>query len=510
MSTDHPEIENLPEQIDGITIRETIRHFFRNPINGSPDSISKVGCSSLIKLSQEEGAPGKMHLIWNTWRIKFPAWSPIENTTNFEGHTFYEDMDLRFFDFGYAANFRKTIFKKRAFFDHSTFRTSTDFSCSYWLGQASFKWTKWENDIRFHYSYWYEHSNFLGSHWISANFAYCKWMKGVDFSGTGWSDSFDFSGCYFHSLSMEGHNWAYLESRFFDDELLFQQIQNYAKRIGTSPTDSALVIFSGSFFAKDANFSNRSFKKSLYFNAIELHNPYVEILRDENGLPILNLDKNIQFLEDNSQSHFVEFQGLILFHGSIIHQDTSFAGAIFPDATGSENTARAYRTLKLAFSSMQAVREEQRFFRLEMAEEAKQHENIFYKYKSECQWLKALKEYIIFSFFRTYSLVADYGFSVTRPILFLILNVIIFANIYGIHQGYSICLIGNNCNFRTGWYTTALLHSMPFSGMEKLCQGCLYFETNFLFTISFVVYKVISLIALFLIGLALRNLFKLK
>ena len=40
---DHPDIEKLPLEIDGIPVRETIREIFRNPDNGRPDNISKAG-----------------------------------------------------------------------------------------------------------------------------------------------------------------------------------------------------------------------------------------------------------------------------------------------------------------------------------------------------------------------------------------------------------------------------------------------------------------------------------
>ena len=59
-----------------------------------------------------------------------------------------------------------------------------------------------------------------------------------------------------------------------------------------------------------------------------------------------------------------------LFHNAKLHQDTSFAGVVWPKARASDAAARAYRTLKLAFAQQQATRQEQLFFRKEMEVEA--------------------------------------------------------------------------------------------------------------------------------------------
>ena len=42
--SDHPDLETLPLEINGTPVRETIRDIFRNPANGTQDTISKVGC----------------------------------------------------------------------------------------------------------------------------------------------------------------------------------------------------------------------------------------------------------------------------------------------------------------------------------------------------------------------------------------------------------------------------------------------------------------------------------
>ena len=84
----------------------------------------------------------------------------------------------------------------------------------------------------------------------------------------------------------------------------------------------------------------------------------------------------------------------------------------------------AYRTLKLAFNKQQAVREEQRFFRLEMEEETLRETGIK-------RWL-----------FRAYKTFSDYGFSVTRPLKYGGLGVLVLTLLYGcglrISEGLSL------------------------------------------------------------------------
>jgi hypothetical protein len=70
---DHPDIEKLPPEIDGIPVRETIRQLFREPVNGTPDNISKEGCLALALKSNELGGAGKGYVVWNTWRETFPV-----------------------------------------------------------------------------------------------------------------------------------------------------------------------------------------------------------------------------------------------------------------------------------------------------------------------------------------------------------------------------------------------------------------------------------------------------
>lgn len=503
---DHPDIEKLPDVLEGIPVKESIRQLFRDPVNGIPDNISKEGCLALALKSNELGGAGKGYVVWNTWRRAFPVpHLSIVNHANFQESEFTEVMDFRLFEFGYAANFQKTIFRKEANFDHAKFGTSTDFGFSYWADGASFRWTQCEADIKFNNSYWCNHANFLGAQFVSANFHLSYFKNGACFIGAGWSDYVIFSSCFFNHLSCEAAEWHYLKTRFYDSILLFDELKNYANKIGSNPTVFEGLFFTGSQFEGGVDFSNRKFSKTSLFNQTENVN---DILRNGIGIPLKDVMGNIQHVE-HIGIHPVFFRVAPKFFGCELHQDTSFEGAEFPKPTGSNDkeAARSYRTLKLAFSKQQAIREEQRFFRLEMAEETMGYRNKTKQALRQFEPLTGLREGFTWILYKAYSVLSDYGFSVARPLVLLVAAWLVFAAIYGSHlNGQTICIVWQaGCELQVNWLNFSLQQALPLPGFDKLDHPIKGVAVGWLF-----LHKTISLAALFLIGLALRNLFKLK
>jgi hypothetical protein len=177
------------------------------------------------------------------------------------------------------------------------------------------------------------------------------------------------------------------------------------------------------------------------------------------------------------------------FHRSELTTDTSFDGTEFPRPSRSDDAVRAYRILKLAFSKQQAIREEQRFFRLEMEEETLRETG----FKRLC--------------FALYKHLSDFGFSLTRPSILFFAAWLCFASIYGVYSGTEICFSWqDSCLLQTEWLNFSFQQALPLPGFEK--PGA---NTNFHVPIAWLaLHKTLSLVALFLFGLALRNLFKLK
>lgn len=547
---DHPDIEKLPLEVDGISVRETIREIFRNPENGTPDNISKAGCLALALKSNEFvvtsglGLKDKGFVVCNAWREKFPTWTnrvPM-NCTNFSNLDLSRvQVDFSKFLFGHSANFQKSRWRHFTKFDGAQWGVDANFQETYWEQASSFDGAGWGDRANFINAEWEEGARFINARWgRTANFRSAKWGKGAlfnnafwksgsnfqlaqwgaksffenanwrksakfsganwgdhsvfrlarcgddanfsgaqfgngcDFSNARWGDRVDFRGVQFGhdcnlretlwgvSANFYGMSWPELCDVYGDDQN-FQRAQKWSESLGVSPMEFRSIDFSGASFLGDVSFTNRHFKARTNFGLTK---------------------KNSTF-----HNLHTTFGAAPKFHGCELHQDTSFEGAVFPSATGSEEAARAYRTLKLAFSKQQSIREEQRFFRLEMEEETLRETGLK-------RWL-----------FKAYKTFSDYGFSVTRPLLLLIAAWLVFAQIYGSYSDIqTICLLGQaGCDLQGDWLSFSFQQALPLPGFEKLDHAIQGVSVGWLF-----LHKTISLAALFLIGLALRNLFKLK
>ncbi len=245
--------------------------------------------------------------------------------------------------------------------------------------------------------------------------------------------------------------------------------------------------FSGAKFLGEFDFSNRQFKSKTRFS----------MLPDHFKTGILKI----------GDADIVVFEKPPIFHGCEIHQDISFEGARFPPATGSEEAACAYRTLKLAFSKQQAIREEQRFFRLEMEEEKEGHRVKGREAAKRFHLFVAFREYGTWFLYWLYKQMSDYGFSMVRPLLMLVLLWLLFAQFYGTYTGIKVCfdVWTDHCKVQTDWLNYSLQQALPLPGFDKLKQSIDGVSIAWV-----AVQKTLSLAAIFLIGLALRNLFKLK
>jgi hypothetical protein len=172
-------------------------------------------------------------------------------------------------------------------------------------------------------------------------------------------------------------------------------------------------------------------------------------------------------------------------------ENTHFDDSVqFPEPTGSQENARAYRILKRAFASMGAIRDEQRFFRLEMAEETER------AHTGKEGWIKK-------RLFGGYKHLSDYGFSVIRP-LCLVLPVFIFSFLAATTSFLFEGLAGASPNWSFiyqqmsyGWLLDGFWLALPFKW--DLVNSPLLMLT-----------KLLALLGWFLIGLGVRNLLRLR
>jgi uncharacterized protein YjbI with pentapeptide repeats len=198
----------------------------------------------------------------------------------------------------------------------------------------------------------------------------------------------------------------------------------------------------------------------------------------------------------------VRFGKVPLFHDCELHLDTEFTERSFPSkAFGTGDASRAYRTLKLAMSKHQATHEEQFFFRREMREEQ-------LVLKKSGQRGRAM-------LYGIYGFVSGYGSSVGRPLLAYLFLLAAFAGLYAGIAGDSFAWFGRPLDIdRTSeWLTFSFSNSLPLGGLDEAARqlkGNLMpsYKTGLVLLIVF--HKVLGLLSIFLIGLAIRNLFKMK
>lgn len=463
------------------------RSVFDSEENGVPNDISKKGCLALARL----GAAS-----WNAWRKDFPvlggkshhgyhATSEYTNSVDFTNHVFNEFVNFSHFNFGSNANFEKVEFKKQAFFAYANFGEDANFDLVKFHNGAVFQNVKFEYGVHFRCAEFTKlaffcHALFGGK----ADFSGAKFNGQTSFDKVVFGNELIFNQANFDCVvtSFMGASWEDFCLTYPLEEI--DSIKLWAAKRNLQPGRISCASFCGVKFNGIVDFSGNEFVGKTRFSL-----SYI-------------LDSNKKFAPFKFESGTPIVFGLPpIFHNCKFNQDVSFDRAEFPNSNGHESSIRAYRTLKLAFAQMQAVREEQRFFRLEMAEE---HKAI----KGSGRWLHS-----------TYALLSDYGFSTLRPFLLLLFTLFAALVAYGLLAEYSICMpFLNHCSLSKDWFEFGLINAIPLPGFDKYAEGIRnkLFDLNqptafqLLTTTVVILQKSFSILAFFLIGLALRNSFKMK
>jgi uncharacterized protein YjbI with pentapeptide repeats len=469
--SDHPDIEKLPLETYSIPVRETIREIFRNPDNGAPDNISKAGCLALALRSNEVGGAARGYVVWNAWREHFPGKKTQIHAVDFcEADLRSFRINFSRFFFGNHAKFVSVNFGHEVSFFGARFGNGADFRHAKFGDHANFSAVQWGAGVDFSAAKFGNYAEFIAVQWFGA-IAFCgtSWGVGAQFLGAHGRDWANFESAIFDggddegdAVDFTGLKWASLFKYLEHDQSLLDAGKKFSESIGREPDEFGEIDFSGATFHGGVSFQDRCFVEKTQFAN-------------------------------------VTFGKAPLFHGCELHPNSSFEGVVFPQPTGKDDAVRAYRTLKLAFSKQQAISEEQRFFRLEMEEETLRE--------------KGLKR-LLFQAYKTFS---DYGFSITRPLKYGGLGVLVLTALYGLLSWLGQCgLSVQTCYFAPQWLEFSLLQTLPLPGLDKLSeaaskafwpQGAWW---RFGLSALVVLHKTLSLAALFLTGLALRNLFKLK
>jgi hypothetical protein len=257
--SDHPDIELLPDVLEGIPVRESIRQLFRDPANGTPDNISRAGCLALALKSNELGKQqGKGYVVWNAWREMFPV--TVKNQAVFSGDA--RDSYLQRFRYQNVTDFTNVKTGNGLFLIAQLNRQFT-FDNFKFGPFARFDESEWGN-ISFDFAQWGEGSTFFAASFAeNSSFNFCYWGDKSRFDGATWGDKASFScASWGNSCSFIGASWASFPVFIF---------ANW--EYGADFSDSFVgweANFSGALFGRNCTFERVNFQASICFKSWSL------------------------------------------------------------------------------------------------------------------------------------------------------------------------------------------------------------------------------------------------
>jgi uncharacterized protein YjbI with pentapeptide repeats len=435
---------------------------------------------------------------------KFGSQSIFENAVFSEQATF---VDV---SFGESSTFRGTQFKAGAEFKGSSFGDSFHFSPAYHPDQIRFNCINHEKKTVFHGSSHFSGRGLRGE----VDFGGCIFSGNAVFSTSELGRRANFEKVEFLGMTefkgVEFRRVEFIDAIFhenlnflnttFNEEITFLRtiFCGNVKFQGRSETEGKLpsfdeIRFLGCWFAKGAVFRGHEFKTTVLFGKMP----------PREGRDLREVGRVLGIRTKRHHADKTVFLGIPDFHGCKFHQDTSFVGTEFEVPPGND-AARAFRTLKLAMEGLKSSHEEQMFFRLEM--EADRPD-----LPRGRQWIS-----------RLYWASSNYGHSLLRPFLTLIGFMVIFGATHGLLTNlYHVTDLSPSLSEfdseRTWqWFRYVLINTFPVPGFDKVQMDLrigLFGQDGYLAAIATfleMLHKVISLGCVFLLGLALRNLFKMK
>jgi uncharacterized protein YjbI with pentapeptide repeats len=387
-------------------------------------------------------------------------------SASFYGCEFKDDASFHKATF-LGCSFVKASFNKGARF------TNTKFFCS-----PTFQESKFNDRTAFSNAHFHDHADFNN----------VKFERGAEFTGVTFEASAAFDQSQFN-----GH--AYFDRITVKHDVDFQESVFKKSRFRNAKFESN-VIFAKSKFVSDVTFKNTDFLGETSFQQTHFH-------------------ENVKFsdakFKDSIDFSYAIFREAPLFHETEIHADITFyksqflLGENFNHETADaiwDKRRSAWRVLRLAMNKAQSVEEELIFFALEMQARARLEHKM-------ARWAIQL-----------YGLIANYGISIRRPLCWLGCITVFFFFGFALLASDSECFVPSAfrmCEVRPiviRLIAFTLISALPILGQSKLAERLaseLFGDalTTYVLILS-AVESLVSLALLFLIGLGIRNLFRLK
>jgi hypothetical protein len=475
-------------------------------------------------------------------------------STRFHKASFDGNANFMKAKFGYATNFQEVNFGKACVFCESEFDEITEFSSCKFGPNSDFRGSKFNDQSLFIDTEFEDVAIFIEAQFgDTARFEGCKFQSYTYFIESSFGDSTSIVECEFGDyLSFHGANFktnTRIKINKSGKEIdfshaVFDGTSDFSKTTFGDHTIFCNAILRGpskfddSVFSGDCDFSYTSQKKhgtqksqtapfAKYSNA----NSTAETLQADTGESgefhaitfcgarflgdasfkgrKFTSTANFGWRESETRNSFAnptKFFGAAEFHGCTFSQDTSFKGTEF-SSIQSDKHALAFRTLKGLMRELNATQEEQLFFRLEIAAEQGNQSN---------------GRKILYEIYRVTSF---YGVSIVNPIITLIGFMVVFGLAYGLLANcYAETSVIHEASVTSEartqqWIRYTAINSIPIPGFDKTLidlreslfgKGSEHGWILSLATVLEMVHKLISYGCAFLLGLALRNLFKMK
>lgn len=382
-------------------------------------------------------------------------------------------------------------------------------------------------DINFDNAIFFGYAHFDSIFSMKTQFINCKFLENADFDRASFSILKIINSTFHRACSFKD---CIFNGATLFQETIFVSAPDFSKSDPASNSELTFneIQFFGCWFFNGGNFRGRKFLTTGLFGAttnghaidknklLEIAGSLTYQITEASNEATANQRtsaKTISRLLDSQKfrkrcSGKTVFLGIPDFHGCKFHQDTSFVGTEFEVPPGND-AARAFRTLKLAMEQLKSSHEEQKFFRLEM--------------EADRPTLPGFRPWIS----RIYQITSDYGFSLWRPVAWLIGLSLMFGMAYGWLA--NTCAADIACA-KIAWkadvgsaadrtsavikYTLASVSPVPgLDRMQTELRAPLFGHHGWIPITALVLeilHKIVALVMAFLFALALRNLFKMK
>ncbi len=368
--------------------------------------------------------------------------------TCFESYNFKKAANFCGATFNECTDFRYATFFEEPLVEKATFIEVTDFPGTTFTKGAFFNHATFSQSASFHSAIFSEETSFE-----MATFSGKVAFHEVTFTEvTYFRDAIFYGNAFFHKATFKG------ETAF--SGATFNRLAGFK-----DTTFNGITFFSNATFSAKTIFNSATFKATTSFDGA-------------------------RFL-----THVPEF------HATEFYEDTVFPipntpTANWPPQSGADVMAaddqkRAYSRLRLFFAKTQQIDEEQFFHRQEM----------------RCKRVTA--GWATKGMYSIYSALSDYGISIWRPLAYLILLTVLGGDLLGAHrqalgEGQDWAMLGENM----GW---SLANLVPFTGFGRTFFGPDFYQGLPGWLQALAGAQTLAAIPLlFLLGLGLRNTFRLR